>query len=90
MLLALLHQRGCAAEFLQNRDISESAVRQLVLALDMAAIVAGTKYRGDFEERFRNLLEELQKDRNTILFIDEIHVVVGPAQPRARSMPPAF
>ena len=48
-----------------------------VLALDMAAIVAGTKYRGDFEERFRNLLEELQKDRSTILFIDEIHVVVG-------------
>ena len=48
-----------------------------VLALDMAAIVAGTKYRGDFEERFRNLLEELQRDRHTILFIDEIHVVVG-------------
>lgn len=48
-----------------------------VLALDMAALVAGTKYRGDFEERFKSLLEELQRDKNTILFIDEIHVVVG-------------
>ena len=40
-------------------------------------MVAGTKYRGDFEERFRNLLEELIREQNTILFIDEIHVVVG-------------
>lgn len=48
-----------------------------VLSLDMASLVAGTKYRGDFEERFKNLLEELYKDQNTILFIDEIHVIVG-------------
>ena len=48
-----------------------------VLALDMASLVAGTKYRGDFEERFKSLLEELQRDKNTILFIDEIHIVVG-------------
>ena len=68
-------------EALAQRIVSGHAAQALcgrrVLALDMAAIVAGTKYRGDFEERFRNLLEELQKDRNTILFIDEIHVVVG-------------
>ena len=69
------------AEALAQRIASGRAAAALcgrrVLALDMAAIVAGTKYRGDFEERFRNLLEELQRDKNTILFIDEIHVVVG-------------
>ena len=48
-----------------------------VLALDMASMVAGTKYRGDFEERFKNLLEELYRDRSTILFIDEIHIIAG-------------
>ena len=48
-----------------------------ILSLDMASLVAGTKYRGDFEERFKNLLEELYKEQNTILFIDEIHVIVG-------------
>lgn len=48
-----------------------------LLALDMASMVAGTKYRGDFEERFKNLLEELYRDGNTILFIDEIHVIAG-------------
>lgn len=40
-------------------------------------MVAGTKYRGDFEERFKNLLEELYRDRSTILFIDEIHIIAG-------------
>ena len=40
-------------------------------------MVAGTKYRGDFEERFKNLLEELYRDNSTILFIDEIHVIAG-------------
>lgn len=48
-----------------------------VLSLDMASLVAGTKYRGDFEERFKNLLDELYREKNTILFIDEIHVIVG-------------
>ena len=48
-----------------------------VLSLDMASMVAGTKYRGDFEERFKNLLEELYRDRSTILFIDEIHIIAG-------------
>ena len=43
----------------------------------MASMVAGTKYRGDFEERFKNLLEELYRDRSTILFIDEIHIIAG-------------
>ncbi len=48
-----------------------------LLSLDMAGMVAGTKYRGDFEERFKGLLEELCRDHATILFIDEIHIIVG-------------
>lgn len=48
-----------------------------LLALDLASLVAGTKYRGDFEERFKNLLEELMRDGTAILFVDELHTVVG-------------
>lgn len=45
--------------------------------LDMASVVAGTKYRGQFEERIRSIINELQKNPNVILFIDEIHTIVG-------------
>ena len=48
-----------------------------LLCLDMASLVAGTKYRGDFEERLKNLLEEICREGNTILFVDELHTVVG-------------
>ena len=66
--LKLLNAEG---EFLSDAE------GKRVLALDMASMVACTKYRGDFEERFKNLLEELYRDRSTILFIDEIHVIAG-------------
>ena len=48
-----------------------------LLALDMASLVAGTKYRGDFEERFKDLLEELTRDGTAILFVDEFHTIIG-------------
>ena len=48
-----------------------------VVMLDMASVVAGTKYRGQFEERIRSIINELQKNPNVILFIDEIHTIVG-------------
>ncbi len=48
-----------------------------VFALDMGAVLAGTRYRGDFEQRFKSILAELQKQENAILFIDEIHTIVG-------------
>ncbi|MGN0975378.1 MAG: AAA family ATPase, partial [Gemmiger sp.] len=73
--------KSALAEALAQRivlgNITASLRGKRVLALDMAAMVAGTKYRGDFEERFKNLLEELYRDRSTILFIDEIHVIAG-------------
>ena len=69
------------AEGLAQRIADKQVPRMLqgrrLLALDMASLVAGTKYRGDFEERFKNLLEELYRDRSTILFIDEIHLIAG-------------
>lgn len=48
-----------------------------ILALDLTAMVAGTKYRGDFEERIKGLIDELENDKNIIIFIDEIHTIVG-------------
>ncbi len=48
-----------------------------IYALDMGALLAGTKYRGDFEKRFKSIIAELQKDPQAILFIDEIHTVIG-------------
>ncbi len=48
-----------------------------LLSLEMASLVAGTKYRGDFEERFKNLLEEIIRDGNAILFVDEFHSIMG-------------
>ncbi len=49
----------------------------VVYALDLGAVLAGTKYRGDFEKRFKKILAALEKERNAILFIDEIHMVIG-------------
>ena len=65
------------AQRIASGQITPALRGKRVLALDMASMVAGTKYRGDFEERFKNLLEELYRDRSTILFIDEIHVIAG-------------
>ena len=69
------------AEGLAQRIATDRVPRALkgrrLLALDMASLVAGTKYRGDFEERFKNLLEELVRDGSSILFVDEFHTIVG-------------
>ena len=48
-----------------------------VLSLDLAGLIAGTKYRGQFEERMKNLISELESLSNTIIFIDELHTIVG-------------
>lgn len=46
-------------------------------SLDIGSLLAGTKYRGDFEKRFKALLKQLEQDTNSILFIDEIHTIIG-------------
>lgn len=60
-----------------KRKVSRTLFGKRVISLDMASIVAGTKYRGEFEERIKAILNELQKNRDVILFIDEIHTIVG-------------
>ena len=73
--------KSALAEALAQRiaagQVTPSLKGKRVLALDMASMVAGTKYRGDFEERFKNLLEELVRDGTAILFVDEFHTIVG-------------
>lgn len=67
---------GLALRIVQKK-VSRAMFDKRVIALDMASIVAGTKYRGQFEERIKAILNELSKNPNIILFIDEIHTIVG-------------
>ncbi|TCN83644.1 ATP-dependent Clp protease ATP-binding subunit ClpA [Shewanella fodinae] len=60
-----------------NNAVPEIIKDATVYSLDMGALLAGTKYRGDFEKRFKSLLKELTSDHNAILFIDEIHTIIG-------------
>lgn len=67
---------GLALRIVQKR-VPRSLFNKRIVALDMASVVAGTKYRGQFEERIRNIIGELQKNSDIILFIDEIHTIIG-------------
>ena len=60
-----------------EKKVSRILFNKRVVTLDMASVVAGTKYRGQFEERIRSIIKELQKNPDIILFIDEIHTLVG-------------
>ncbi len=62
---------------INQRKVSRTLFDKRVVSLDMASIVAGTKYRGEFEERIKAILNELSKNPQVILFIDEIHTIVG-------------
>lgn len=65
------------AQAIVNGDVPEHLQNIEILSLNVGALTAGTKYRGEFEERIDNLLKELKKRENTIVFIDEIHIMVG-------------
>ena len=65
------------AERIASGDVPEELLDKRVLSLDLSGMVAGTKYRGEFEERIKNTLDEVKKDGNIILFIDELHTIVG-------------
>ena len=60
-----------------NKEVPDNLLNKRIVNLDMASIVSGTKYRGEFEEKLKRILSELEKDKNIILFIDEIHTLVG-------------
>jgi ATP-dependent Clp protease ATP-binding subunit ClpA len=62
---------------IQQGNVPEPLLRARVFALDLGSLIAGTRYRGDFEERVKQVLDRLSKEENTILFIDEIHTLIG-------------
>lgn len=65
------------AEKIAAGDVPEELIDKRILLLDLSGMVAGTKYRGEFEERIRAVLDEVRRDGNVILFIDELHTIVG-------------
>ncbi|WP_111977270.1 ATP-dependent Clp protease ATP-binding subunit ClpA [Algibacillus agarilyticus] len=60
-----------------NEEVPEVILNSTIYSLDMGSLLAGTKYRGDFEKRFKAILKELEEDEGAILFIDEIHTIIG-------------
>ncbi|EHK7569930.1 TPA: ATP-dependent Clp protease ATP-binding subunit ClpA [Escherichia coli] len=67
---------GLAWRIVQG-DVPEVMADRTIYSLDIGSLLAGTKYRGDFEKRFKALLKQLEQDTNSILFIDEIHTIIG-------------
>ena len=65
------------AQAIIHQEIPESLAHKRVLTLDMGALVAGTKYRGEFEERLKKILDEIRSSKEVVLFIDELHTLVG-------------
>lgn len=65
------------AQRIVSCDVPEMLIGKRVVSLDLTSMVAGTKYRGDFEERIKNAIEEVKKAKDVILFIDELHTIIG-------------
>jgi ATP-dependent Clp protease ATP-binding subunit ClpB len=65
------------AQRIVTKDVPTSLMNKKVISLDMSALIAGAKYRGEFEDRLKKVINEVKKDGNIILFIDEIHTIIG-------------
>jgi ATP-dependent Clp protease ATP-binding subunit ClpA len=65
------------AKKIVDKEIPEILQNSIIYSLDLGALIAGTKYRGDFEQRLKNVLKQLSENKNAILFIDEIHTIIG-------------
>lgn len=65
------------AQRIVNEDVPDSLIDKRIILLDLAGMIAGTKYRGEFEERLKKVMSELENDNKTIVFIDELHLIVG-------------
>ncbi|MEY2728738.1 MAG: ATP-dependent Clp protease ATP-binding subunit ClpA [Pseudomonadota bacterium] len=69
-----------------NNEVPEILKSHVIFSLDMGTLIAGTRYRGDFEERLKLIIKEIEKNKNYILFIDEIHTLVGAGSTSGSSM----
>lgn len=65
------------AQRIINEDVPDSLLDKRIIMLDLTSMIAGTKYRGEFEERLKKVMQELENDKKTIVFIDELHLIVG-------------
>jgi len=65
------------AQRIINEEVPDSLLEKRIVTLDLAGMIAGTKYRGEFEERLKKIIAELEQDKNVIVFIDELHLIVG-------------
>ena len=65
------------ASAIVNREVPDNLAKKRVMALDMGSLIAGTKYRGEFEDRMKKILKEIQRDGSVILFVDEMHTLIG-------------
>lgn len=65
------------AQRIISEDVPDGLLDKKIIMLDLAGMIAGTKYRGEFEDRLKKVMNELERDRNTIIFIDELHLIVG-------------
>lgn len=65
------------AQRIVNEEVPDSLLGKKIITLDLAGMIAGTKYRGEFEDRLKKVIAELENDKNTIIFIDELHLIVG-------------
>lgn len=65
------------AQRIVSEDVPDSLIDKRLVMLDLAGMIAGTKYRGEFEERLKKVMSELEDDKKTIMFIDELHLIVG-------------
>ena len=74
------------AKRIVEKNVPEIILDAVIYSLDMGALLAGTRYRGDFEERLKDVLKELLKEKKAILFIDEIHTVIGAGATSGGSM----
>ena len=71
---------GLAQKIAKN-DVPRDLLKKRILSLDLTALIAGTRYRGEFEERMKRLMKEVREDKNIILFIDELHTIIGAGGP---------
>ncbi len=69
------------AQHIASGDVPRNLLKKRVLSLDLAALIAGTKYRGDFEERMKHMMKEIREDGNIVLFVDELHTIIGAGGP---------